>query len=459
MKTGDESAQTKLSEDALIANPSRPIVQLRGSHSSQEPIEAARLPIDDDDDGDPDPDDDPLPPPPPLVSTPDIAFQIAFCLPAELNTAIVSAVRQAITPNADVRTLCLNGTQRIGIWLRPVVNSQDDQARNRGLERLNILGSGESLTFFINSALIRRQAFDAWNATPKRLNGNGTADPSGPIHLTGFSVNLESPNRIVTRIDGFDERPWPDVDFQLTTTDTLSLSGGQVTCSSAADLDVDTSWLNFLTGLFLIVFRPLGIVFLVERIIIASIDTPVANAGAGCGAAMLIPKEIFIPNGQKVVISYSRLEVSSGGIFAGGSFVTIPRSPDVTITGATQISVEEGTESLTRTYSLRTEDLRPPLQIAWRGDAVVVSPNAETTAFRFNLTGAEVGDTLTRRVALQVTDSDNLVATAEVLARVYITPPSDDDDDFPPVCRVKPWLPQCQEPLARAANLRRRELS
>jgi len=168
----------------------------------------------------------------------------------------------------------------------------------------------------------------------------------------------------------------------------------------------------------------------------------------------LIPREILIPEGQKVVTSYSRLEVSSGGIFAGGSFVVIPRSPEVTIMGPSQISMVEGTVSLTRSYSLRTEDLRPPLQIAWSGNGFALSPNAQTTGFRFNLAGAQVGQVLTRRVAVRVTDADSLVGSAELIVRIHVTP---EDDDFPPVCRVKPWLPQCQEPLARAASLRRRE--
>ncbi len=310
------------------------------------------------------------------------------------------------------------------------------------------------LTFFVNATLIRRQALDGWNAAPKVLNGSGAPDPDGPTHLTGFSLSFESPNRVVTRVDGFDERPWPDVPFRLTTTDTLSLSGGQVQCNSERDLDVDTSWLNFLTGLFLIVLPPLGVVFLIQRIIIASIDTPDANAGAGCGAAALIPREILIPEGQKLVASYSRMEVSSGGIFAGGSFVVIPRSPEVTITGPSQISVVEGTASLTRSYSLRTEDLRPPLQIAWSGNGFALSPNAETTGFRFNLAGAQVGQVLTPRVAVRVTDADGLVGSAELIVRIHVTP---EDEDFPPVCRVKPWLPQCQEPLARATRSRRRE--
>ncbi len=450
VKQDEEVPMSAIPEDASISSPARPPVRLRGSHSTQQPIVSAALPRQPANGGGEEPPPQPPPPPPP-VSTPDLAIQIAFCLPAELNDAVVSAVRQAIDPNADVRTACVSGTQRIGIWLRPFVNNQDNQARDRGLQRLNILGAGETLTFFINAALIRRQALDGWNAAPKRLNGDGGADPNGPIHLTGFSVSFESPNRVVTKVTGFDERPWPDVDFTLTTTDTLSVSGGQVNCTSQRNLDVDTSWLNFLTGLFLILLPPLGIVFLVERIIVGSADAPSGDAGPGCAAAKLIPREILIPGGQKVVPSYSRIEVSSGGIFAGGTFVVIPRAPAVTISGQSQISVVEGTTSLSRSYSIVTDDLRPPLQVTWSGDGVAVNPHAESTSIRFGLTGAQVGQVLTRRVAVTVTDADNLLASNELIVRIHITP---SDGDFPPVCKVKPWLPQCQEPLARVARSR-----
>jgi hypothetical protein len=479
MNKDEEAAQTGIPEEASITNPSQPFVRLRGSHSSQQEILAVALPLRrrDDDDGEPLPDDEPPPPPPPPpVSTPDLALQISFCLDDDMNTGLVSAVRQAIGSNADVRTACVNNSQRIGIWLRPFVNDQDNQARNRGLERLNIIGTGETLAFFINSALIRRQAFDGWNAAPKRRNGDGDPDPNGPVHLTGFSVSFEGPNRVVTRVEGFDERPWPDVDFLLTTTDTLSLSGGQARCDSQRDLDVDTSWLNFLTGLFLIVLPPLGIVFLVQRIIIASRDEPDVNAGAGCGVPAMIPQEILIPAGLKVVASYTRLEVFPGAIVAGGFFDVIPRSPEVTITGPSQISVEEGTASLTQSYTLHTEDLRPPFhevlsanvaaritgpeiprpKIAWSGEGVALSPSAETTGFRFNLAGAQAGQVITRRVAVVVVDVDGLSDSAELIVRIHVTP-ADVDDDFPPICRVKPWLPQCEEPLARATSSRQRE--
>jgi hypothetical protein len=481
----DEEAQAGIPNDASISNPPRPLVRLRGSLSSPQPLLARRLRPRDDDDGDPFPDDEPPPDPPPPVSTPDFGIQISFCLSEDLNTSLVSAVRAAYGSTADVRTACINNSQRVGVWLRPVVNGEDNQARDRGLERLNIIGSGEILAFFINSAFIRRQAFDSWNAAPKRRNGDGDPDEDGPVHLTSFSVSFEGPNKVVTRIEGFDERPWPDVDFVLTTTDTLSVASGQVRCDSERDLDVDTSWLNFLTGLFLLVLPPLGIVFLVQRIIVGSRDAPDLDAGAGGAVPAMIPQEILIPAGKKVVASYTRLDVFPGAIVAGGFFDVVDRTPEVTITGPTLISVTEGEASVTRNYTLHTDDLRPPFfqenappavvanvaaritgpggpgvfqrpRIVWSGDGAALRPSAETTGFRFNLAGAQVGQVLTRRVAVLVVDVDGLSASAELIVRIHVTP-ADADDDFPPICKIKPWLPQCQEPMARASRPRREE--
>jgi len=485
MKKGEIPTQTEIPAGTSISNPSRPFVRLRGSHSSKEEIVAtARARRRRDDDDDPLPDDDPPPPPPPppppAVSTPDLALQLLICLDQDLNNSIVSTVREAISPNADVRTACINGTQRIGIWLRPFVNAEDNRARDRGMAQLNLLGPGETLTFFINASLIRRQAFDGWNAAPKRLNGDGRPNPDGPVHLTSFSLIFESPDKVITKIGGFDERPWPDVSFTLTITDTLSAVNSDLHCDSVRDLDVDTSWINFLTGVFLLLLPPLGIVFLVERLIIASRDAPDVDAGAGCGALGLIPKEILIPGGQKVVAFYNRADVSNAGIFAGGSVEIMPRSPEVTISGPTRLAAEEEQSSVTATYRLHTDDLRPPFhevlstatatfgarvpgpgttpprpRIVWSGDGTPLRPSAEVTGFRFNTTGAHAGDILTRRVAVLVVDADGLSASAELIVRIHITPIGG-DDDFPPVCKNKPWLPQCQEPMARVSSSRQR---
>src|SRR5215468_8547335 len=260
MKPQDDQ-EPLIPPDASISNPARSQPRLRGSLSSQQPLIARRRPPGNGDDGPPDGDGEPPPPPPPPVSVPDVAMQFSPCLPDAVRADVVRAIRDATGGTADVRALCQNQSERIGLWFRPVVNPDDNAARDRGLQRLSLLQVGETVVFFINSSLIYRTAFDAWNQQPRRLNGDGNPDPNGPIHLTSFSLSFESPNRVVTRIGGFDERPWPDVDFTVAITDTLALSAGGVRCDSVTTLDADTSWLNFLTGLFLIVFPPLGAVF------------------------------------------------------------------------------------------------------------------------------------------------------------------------------------------------------
>jgi hypothetical protein len=423
-------------DEVVIAAPASP-GRLLGSFSM--PIQLRRP----EPNGGPEPNGNgPLPPPPPAVSTPDLAYQFSPCLPDELRDPVVAAVREAAGPTADVRVECVAGTERVGIWLHPLTPGADSGSRDRGLERLSLLQSGETFGCLVNASLIRATAQEAWDAAPKRLNGDGDPDPNGPIHLTSFALSFVSPNRVVTKVGGYDERPWPDVDFTLTTTDTIGVSANQITCASKADLDVDTSWLNALTGIFLLVLPPLGVVFLVEDIIVSSVDAPDANAGAGCGAAALIPKEILIPQGLKVVFLYRRAEVAAGGLFAGGSYVVIPREPAVTIGGPVQIAIEDDVTTVTRQYTIaHDEDLRPPLQYSWTADGSVASANSRTTAIRFDTGAAGLDQPLTKLVRVRVTDADGLFAQDDLTVRIHVIP---DDGDLPPVCRVKPWLPVCQ---------------
>jgi hypothetical protein len=100
-----------------------------------------------------------------------------------------------------------------------------------------------------------------------------------------------------------------------------------------------------------------------------------------------------------------------------------------------------------RTYGVRTDDLRGSLHIVWSGDGVVLNQGAQTTAIRFNLGTASPGQVVAQRVAVRVTDVDGLAAETALIASIHVVPK--DDDDFPPVCKQKPWLPQCQEPMAR----------
>ncbi|MFQ5627943.1 MAG: hypothetical protein ACE5I1_04215 [bacterium] len=434
----------RIPDNARITVPRSSAVRLLGSHPSGVSLLRQRKP------GDfPVPLPPTLPPPPPpAVSVPDVAFQLAECLTDEQRGNLLTSLRAALATDADVRTECIESSERIGIWLRPAQGSDSSLARNRGLQRLEILDTNELYACFVNSSLIRRNAQERWNATPKRLNGSGRPDANGPIHLTAFSISFDEPDRVITRIDGYDERPWPDVDFQLITTDSIWTIGGAIQCESEADLDTDESWLNVLTGLFLLlgafvspVFLIAGGFFLVERIIVGSAETPDANAGAGCGAAQLIPSEIMLPGTQKINFIYTRINVSSGGIYAGGLPLIVDRQPSVTIKGPLQGKTNVFEDSVRLRYRIQTDDLRGNLQVEWTADGTVLNTSAEITSIDFNTSGASVGDVLTRRVAVRVTDEDGLVAQADMTVQIHVTDLL--DDAIPPICRVKPWLPQC----------------
>jgi hypothetical protein len=370
-------------------------------------------------------------------------------LPDQLNNDLISSLKAAIDPNADVRVICQDGTGRAGIWLRPALSDSDSQARNRGLQRLAILGNGENFACFISASLIQSKALDKWNMMPKRINHDGQADPNGPVHLTGFSVSFNAPNSIVTQIDGFDETPWPDVSFHLSITDTLSASGGAIQCQSARKLDTDTSWLNILTGiLFLGVglspwFLLPAIFFLTERIIIGSVGAPPGDGGVGCAAAQLSPTEIFLPRGFKIDFFYSRLSVTPGGIFAGGSFVPLTRTPSVNINGPAQAAASDSDTSVMLSYSAGTHDMRGQLQFQWTGDGTISNTTGGTTNVRFDLGTVQAKQVLKRRLAVSVTDQDGLNAQAGLDVSIHITA-TVDDGGVPPICRHKPWLPVCQ---------------
>jgi hypothetical protein len=398
---------------------------LRGSHSSQRPlVPQPRRPKDNGDDGPPDDGGEPPPPPPPPVSVPDLALQFSVVGLSDADRdKIVEAIRKALkNPDADVRPLFLGPFVLIGIWLRPFVNENDNKNRDRGMRGLSLIQADQDFAFWISSTLIKRMAAASWDLEIKQRNSDGDPDSNGPIHLTSFSPpSFEFPDRVVTKIGGFDERPFPDVNFTLTITDTLVASAGEVTCKTKRDLDMDTSWLDFLTGLFLLELRPLGAFFLEERIMVGAADPPDTGAGPGCDAAAMIPRKILFPGKLKLVPFYKTVTVFANAIIAGGLSDRLPRVPQVFISGPTKLSVGEGTSSVLRTFAVKTDELLPDLQIVWGGDGFPLQRHAETTGIRFNLGNTSAGQVLIKRVSVRVTDADGLAAEADMVVHINIT--------------------------------------
>lgn len=357
------------------------------------------------------------------VSTPDIALQFVPCLPAAFQDQLMEAMQLAFGLDADIRYDCINGTGSIGAWMLPSGNAEVSAARDRGLSRLNLLNANETFAFFLNSAYVRRMFQNEWAARPKTLDGGGRPDTSGPIHLTGATIGFHSPDRIVVTVDGYDERPWPDVDFTYTATEVLSVSNGQLQSDIDDDLDVDTTWLNVLTGIFNVVFLPLGIVFAVQSIIIGSADASDLGDSGFEGVAGIIPQAVMIDGGQKIAMDYNRVAVSSGGVFAGGTYSLVARAPRAEISGPSQVTMAIAGGMVRRTYRIMTEDLRPPLQISWSSERDVSFSNRHSASPRVTFTAVgQPGQVLTRRLSVSVHDADGLHADGELTVRISVQP-------------------------------------
>ncbi|HEY6559187.1 MAG TPA: hypothetical protein VI072_18010 [Polyangiaceae bacterium] len=382
--------------------------------------------------------DEPPPPPPPPVSKPDVALQFAPCLPDSQMDPMGGVIGDALPTAADIRRSCVNGRQHLGIWFTVPSGTRDDAAaRERGLAALNLLAAGETFSGYINSRFIASTVNTAWNAAPKRLNGDGTPNPSGDIHLSSLQVLYTSPDRVASIIRGYDERPWPDVDFAVTTTDTLSTSGGRIKCDSVVSVDVNLSWLNYFTSILSVAVPPLGLFLYLDGAFPSATDAGNSEMGSvACPAVSFFPSEIVVPLGLKVAISYGRAQASTSGIVVGGSYTLVARNPSVAIVGSRSLTAQEGQTSRTASYASRATDLREPLSYQWTSSGFVSSRLASGTNVRFSLTGYGPGDVKTDSLSLRVVDADGLVATASATIRTTIAEPLED----PPICSIKPYL-------------------
>ena len=385
----------------------------------------------------------------PGVSVPDVAFQFKPCL-SGIEATIMDAIRSGVPGAADVRVQCFKNTERVAIWMRPPEGADDGPARDAAVQSLELLGPGENYAAFINASLIRSQADDAFAKQPKRLTGDGVPGASGAVHLTGLRLNFQAPNRVNTIVDGFDERPWPDVDFHLIATDTLSASAGELQSHSDHNIDTDTGWLTILTAamnaLTVLVsgwFLPLALLFFYEGVTVASADPPDTGAGAGAAAIGALPTEIMIPEKLKVAMHYERVQVSEGGIFTGGFIVLAQRTPALAINGARLLAAKDTLVNVNRSYSVATADLRGPLSFHWTADGIVGRPHDQSTGVTFHLKSPKVGQVLAKNVHVQVTDVDGLTAEESITVQLHIVS-GDPDNNLPPICRIKPWLPVCK---------------
>ena len=363
----------------------------------------------------------------------------------DIVAAVINAVRSIAGAQADIRHVCGDdGSSRIGVWLAPSGDPDMNAARDRGTRLLNPIRGTESFVVFVSANFIKAEAQRAFDAAPKLTDHSGNPTLNGPVHLTGQDVELRFPAKIVTTVRGFDTSPFPDVSFKLIITDTFRISGSAVDLDSETDLDTSVGVLIAL-GVFLLPISPLaGLAFLGEAAFIGSLDADDRDAGAGGAVAQRIPRDIFLQGGIKFVPVYQRVVVTTPGVVAGGGMLVVSRDPLVSILGPRSIAVTAGETKVTKSFQAHTRDLRQPLQFRWTGAGTASNDRAKVTSITFDLAGLEVGENISRQVRVTATDADNLTATASVTVKIFMIDPDEELGGLPPICKVRPWLPQCQ---------------
>jgi len=259
----------------------------------------------------------------------------------------------------------------------------------------------------------------------KSFDGDGTPNPDGPVHITGMSLELRYPNQIVTTIDGFDERPFPDVDFQIIVTYTLSINTnmGALACDSVPQLSPDLSWFQELIEYILSPFT-----MLITALLAATNGSGSGAPGTvtDCWAEMLAPQDTPIPGGQKFVMTYQDVQVTYEGVvlIAAWPPELTSRTPSVEIIGPRNLMDTVGNGAVGSTYRVELHDFLTPVHIQWFVDSnLVAGGEGERFVFRNITFLAPEGKTEVRRLKVSAEDADHLTAGEEISVTVTSRPP------------------------------------
>jgi hypothetical protein len=395
--------------------------------------------------------------PPPVV--PEVLFEFRSpspftgqCLPQTIQDKLQAGIK-GMYGNADVHIACNAALTKVGVWLNPKQGRDNDAARDLGLTKVTAIGAAEQFAILLPGQTIRRQAAKAWDIQDKQFDENGSPSATGTIHLTsGFNPTLRSsPPQFVATVKGYDDHATPRANFTLTSTDTFSLSQGQITCTNDRKLDVDTSIFYFLAALTVKVI-PLSGFFLAEGILGDTAPTPSTDAGGFCKTASLaFAPELMIPafdyGGvhfvKKAAFNYTRVEASDTlGVVGAGTFALVDRHPSVTISGPSTRSVPvDKLGPVGVTYKAMTHDLRPPLSLQWTSSDGPVSATGSSAVATFTVPdSATVGMHYPRSVALSIRDADGLTASSTASTSIVIVKGKDDSGcnrpGAPPWCQI-----------------------
>jgi hypothetical protein len=282
-------------------------------------------------------------PPIPSFQDPDIAIQIRVlrgCEAFDLEKIKEDLARNPVEPlrPRDVRITCAsnNGAPanvRIAIYL----NGNKDElegARNQGLARINLTAPLESAIRVhprLTELLERRTSLRLLEIEDEKPHLKFKHfGPNGP------RVRFVAPNQVVTTVKGKDTRPWPDVSFTTTITDTLSVREGVFSCTTRAHTNANTTvHKGLLAAGILTAPANFGVAAAGFGAQLAAIELGVAaqnrepgQRGPGCqmllgeekeegagGDGPVFPSEVSL-DGSKLGFFYNKAGVENGGLVA-----------------------------------------------------------------------------------------------------------------------------------------------
>jgi hypothetical protein len=368
------------------------------------------------------------------VTVPDICLQLRDpdtthppCPTGEDRATVEQAIRDAIEadfPGAYVDSACVGAGEpagesaAFGIWVAPPAQLSQEQrdAMRAALSQPIGRAPGQSTAFFLSARCFERLADKAWATLPKQLDDKGIAQLDGPIHLTRLKVEMLPPATIVTTIDGYDERPLPDVSFSILIFEAFAREGLVISTKPVQRLEPNPGMNDILAGALLMAsltftlwLLPLFALAVYQSVQIRRADAPDRGGVGSAVVERFMPTSIAVPGGNKRAIVYSGdVSVTYKGMFAGGSILgEQPRTPVVSLAGPTEIKAHMGQGTVFGHYRADVQDLRGPLVYTWNSDAEVLDSGPQVKV-RFDPPPS--GQARLNQVSVTVTDADGLVA-------------------------------------------------
>lgn len=391
-----------------------------------------------------------------LISIPDLAIQVRDVRPdhppclagadlAVITIALLRYLRELGLDNPYFPPpICLNSALTFGVWITQPVPSQQ-APRDRGLRQIALLQKPQdNLGLFFNFSFINwaagRRFMDP--ATPKRYSAVGVPDETGPIHLTGIHLDSDVssvPAKLITKIFGFDEQPWPDVSFTINIADPISSECVGGVCPSDTRIipsRTDEIW----TGAVAVAatIATLGLFTLTATFMNAvSGDGGGSPSVGGAGQAIMRAMPLAIPlprsyspagNPLKFPVDYSRAGfVTTPGDLAGGVYATafvepaVARTPSISIAGPVDLDAPADVVfKAWGQYTAALHDTYGNVAVTWGGDGTPDQPAQITTAITFLSIGGKVGTTHIHHVRVQATDSEGTAVSAELAVRIHL---------------------------------------